>query len=246
MLKKNEIRSKKLMNGWMSTANPVVTRELLSRFMKDYIDRYSEKNQSDLKKYLQDGVGSYMNQIELFQIYSYLGLMKPEDDIYEGYYKKMSENFDTDCNILDVACGYVPAFGMIVAEKQLKLSGRGTITVCDPALISETCKDKNMKLVKDPFDSNYDISKYDLITGIMPCSTTRDIIKAACENNKDFYIGLCGCPPEEYTYDDGENYLTKNLNYARDMCYIYGRELCETELDPNYVVRMPVVYSKKK
>ena len=245
-MRKNDIRSKKLCSGWVPTANPFVTRELLSRFMREYSDKYSEKQRELLSEYLQENVGSYFNQMELFQIYSYLGLMKDEDNIYYGYYEKMKENFDIDCDILDVACGNIPAFGMIVSEKQLQLANKGTVTVCDPALIFESCDKANMKLVKAPFDSNYDVSKYDLITGIMPCSTTRDIVKAACENNKDFYIGLCGCAPDGYAYSDGETYLDKNLNYIKDMCYIYGRDVQEVVLDPNYVVRMPVVYSKKR
>ena len=232
---------------WEPTMNPVVAAKVLKDFLNKYRNMYSEKDKEDLDKNLIKFVSSYWAPIEFFQIYSHLGLFKDEDNMYYGYYKKLAELFDINCNVLDVASGYLPAFGEIVARKQMELpNAKGTITVCDPAIILAGETNSNMRIVRDKFDSNYDVSKYDLITGIMPCATTWDIIKCACENNKDFFIGLCGCPPEGYSFEDGETFLTKNIEYAKNMCAEYGREYNQTQLDPEFIVKMPVIYSKKR
>ena len=71
------------------------------------------------------------------------------------------------------------------AKEQLELR-RETITVYDPLLILNESKYSNMALKRSIFDSNQDVSKYDIITGILPCEATEEIIKAACFNKKDF------------------------------------------------------------
>ena len=233
--------------SWVSKENPVVAKKMLMDFLNEYRNKYSGKDRVLLEMNLKDFLGTYWAPMEFFQIYSHLGLFEDKDNMYYGYYEKLAENFDINCNILDVACGCIPAFGEIVAKKQIELpNSKGTITVCDPALVLADESKGNMKLIKDKFNSLYDVSNYDLITGIMPCATTWDIIKSACENNKDFFIGLCGCPPDDYSYDDGETFLDKNIEYAKKMCAKYDRDYNEVQLDSEYVVRMPVIYSKRR
>lgn len=234
--------------NWEPKGNAFTNKLILKEFLKKYGDKYPENTKEKLDEFLIEYLGNYMNLMECFQIYDYLDLFNDEDNIYYGYYKKLSETFDIDCNILDVASGFIPSFGTIVAGKQLELpNAKGKITVCDPAMIIDNAKYSNMTINKNKFSSDIDLSKYDLITGIMPCAVTRDLITAACQQNKDFYIGLCGCVPDNYEYDDAETYLEKNLEFARKMCREYGRgDLQETQLDENFVVKFPVIYSKKR
>ena len=233
--------------SWVPTTSPFMTREILAKFLREYGDKYPEDVRKMLQEQIYKNVGNYMNLIEFFQVYSYTGIFGKSDDIYYGYYKKLSELFDIDCNILDVASGYVPAFGTIVSGKQLELpNAKGKVTVCDPAIITEKAKHSNMIINKDKFSKDMDLSKYDLITGIMPCEVTRDLIKAACEQNKDFYVGLCFCEPEDYIPVDDKMFFEENIDYAREVCSWYGRTLEETQLDPDYYVSLPVIYSKKR
>lgn len=234
---------------WLPTMKKEDRDKIIKLFMEEYGAKYPGKIRIGLEDNLKHGVGSYWNLMECFQIYSYLGIFQDCDNFYYGYYKKLKEAFDINCNILDVACGYVPAFGMIVAGKQLELpNSKGKITVCDPALVLDSVKESNLTLSRDKFSSDVDISKFDIVTGIMPCATTRDIIKAACEQNKDFFIGLCGCMPEGYIPEsDDEIYMYKNIDYAKKMCQEYGRgDLVETKLDDDFFVSLPVIYSKKR
>ena len=233
--------------SWKPTTDFFMTRELLSRFMREYGDKYPENIRKMLQEKLFRNIGSYMNLVEFFQVYSYTGIFGPKDDIYYGYYKKLSEIFDIDCSVLDVASGYVPAFGTIVAGKQMELHNpKGKVTVCDPALITNNAKHSNMIIKRDKFSKDTDISKYDLVTGIMPCSVTRDIIKACCEQDRNFYIGLCFCEPADYIPKEYKMFFEENIDYAKEVCADYGRELVETQLDPDYYVSLPVIYSKKR
>jgi len=241
----SEVRERK--TSWIpATDNRAVDSMMLYKFISEYGNKYSGRVRVNLNLNLLNGVGSYWNPMEFLQIYSYLNLINKSDDIYYGYYKKFAEAFDINCNILDVACGAVPAFGLIIGDNQMKLpNSRGTITMCDPALVLDTVKNNNMILKKDKFNSE-EVKNYDIVTGIMPCSVTRDIISSSCEYNKDFYIGLCGCPQEYDMFDDGKSGIEHNIEYAKEMCYKHGRSLVIDNLDFVTTDNKPIIYSKKR
>lgn len=233
-------------NGcWIPKVDFYYLRPIIKDFIRKYGDKYPEGFLDDKKLFLK--VGSYLAKMEYFQIYHYLDFMDENDDIYYGYYKELKKHFDIDCNILDVASGYIPAFGDIVAKHQIHLpNAKGTIDVCDPVLIFDESKNANMKLIKDKFHPGYDLSSYDLITGIMPCTVTRDIITAACEQDKDFFIGLCTCTPKDYYSIDDKTYMDENIEFARKTCSLFDRELELCDLDAKYNINSPVIYSKKR
>ena len=230
---------------WEPTFGKEKQTEMFREFNDKYLGRYSGKDRVLISLNLENGVGHYFNPMQLYQIYSYLNLFKSEDDIYYGYFKKLAENFDINCNILDVASGAIPAFGLIISGKQMELpNARGSITMCDPAIVLDTLKNENMTIVRDKFKKD-DVFNYDLITGIMPCGVTRDIIESACQYNKDFFIGLCGCPQEDDIFDNGKSSIENNIDFASDMCSKYNRELIVENLDYYFTANKPIIYSKK-
>ena len=233
--------------SWVPTVDSESRRKLFDKFNGKYLFRYPGKDRVLLNLNLENGVGHYFNPMQIYQIYSYLGICSEQDDIYHGYYEKFAENFDINSNILDVACGAVPAFGLIIAGKQIELpNSKGKITMCDPALVLDTGTNDNMTLVKDKFNSE-EVINYDIVTGIMPCSVTRDIITSSCEYNKDFFIGLCGCPQEDDDYSDGMlSSIDRNIDFANEMCSKYGRILEVDSLDYYYTANKPIIYSKKR
>lgn len=125
------------------------------------------------------------------QIYNKLEIQHPLGNFYECHLKILKENFKLKGNILDVASGYIPAFGMHMA-KQIK--NNGTVTLYDPLLLKDQPLRKNMVLHKELFTKETDISSYDLITSILPCEVTELLLERVCEERKDFYIQLCSCP----------------------------------------------------
>ena len=95
------------------------------------------------------------------------------------------------------------------------------------------------------------VREFDLITGTYPCNATELIIQKACENQKDFYLAMCGCThfdyydlmyyggnPEiyqEYIIDKTERLLKKHEN----------GELVIERLEDHYGLEYPILYNKK-
>lgn len=230
---------------WKPTVEVEDRKKIFDKFKEKYYGKYSGKDRVMLELSLENGGGHYWNPIQILQIYSYLGLFENQDDIYYNFYEKLAEKFDINCNVLDVASGNIPSFGIIIAGKQMKLpNSRGTVTVCDPHLVldDDSC---NIKLIKDKFDMDI-VKNYDLITGIMPCGVTRDIITSACKYNKDFFIELCGCPQEDDDYDDGKSSIDHNIEFAEEMCSKYDRDLNTDYLDFDFLGKKPIIYSKRR
>ena len=121
---------------------------------------------------------------------------KLEDyDIYESLVDDLIElGFDIGCNILDVASGYYPAFGYEIAGRQLQLN-KGTVTCIDPKLVCGTPYHKNVKLIRDNFTKEYDLSSYDLIVSSLPCEVSYELFAALMNSNKDFFVYPCNCMP---------------------------------------------------
>lgn len=235
----------RLNGSWVPKVDFYSLRPMIREFIKKYKDKYPEGflDEDDLFR----KIGSFLITMEYFQIYSYLGFIDDKDNIYYGYYKKLAELFDINCDIFDAASGFIAAFGLIVASMQLRLpNSKGTVSVCDTSLIFDKSRQSNMTLIKDRFTSSFDLSKYDLVTGIMPCPITKDIIKAACEQDKDFYIGLCNCEANDHPKLLAKSQLDDNIEYAEEMCSKFDRELHKTFLDPSYNVKLPIIYSKKR
>lgn len=187
------------------------------------------------------------------QIFDELGIIPDDKNVYYGYLSKLKEIFDLSCNILEIGGGYIPSFSQKIALEQIKI-GKGTITVCDPLLITKKSKYKNLHLSKKAFTHKTNISNYDLLVGIFPCSVTLLIIEKALKENKDFFIGLCGCI-HNYNFDKKiYGYFVKYpdefnrilIEYINDMVIKSGRsDIGVTYLSDSYNVSYPIIYSKK-
>ena len=68
-----------------------------------------------------------------------------------------------------------PTLSNLIARSQLNI-GSGTITVYDPRLVISEPKYSNMKLYKEEFKKDIDISSFDLVISIMPCSATEIVL----------------------------------------------------------------------
>jgi len=184
----------------------------------------------------------------LMQIYTELGITYHNKGFYEEHINNIKKNFNIKGNILDVGCGSIPAFGNLIAKEQLRL-GSGTVTLYDPHLAMNKPKYPNITLVKDVFYSKCDVSKYDLITGILPCDATDDIIESACKNNKNFYIAMCGCVHYDgypYDYMTPKYYQSCTINMAEKYLKEYDNgELVVEKLDDRFTIDYPIIYNKK-
>ena len=216
------------------------------KFLLKYESLYNERMINYIKEHFWDSMDEVVPDV-LMQLYSEFGILK--NNFYLEHLNKLKQRFDITGNILDVGSGVIPAFGNLVAKEQLRI-GSGTITLYDPKLILVKPKYPNMKLVKKEFTLDTDVSNFDLITGILPCGATEDIIESACKNNKNFYLAMCGCthfkafplftPLTAETYQDHVIGLTNNLLKK----YNNG-ELVIEKLDDSHELNYPILYNKK-
>lgn len=99
------------------------------------------------------------------QIYAELGLLPDEYNYYLGFAKIIGEKYGFKCNILEIGAGFFPILSKYIDLYQQEL-GCGTITTFDTKLV--TSKLGNIKLHKEAFTEDMDVSNYDLIIATMP------------------------------------------------------------------------------
>ena len=156
------------------------------KYLKDNIGNYSETEINYIFKnydYLEDN--KFVPDI-LRQIYDELGLLDDKDNLYLGFIDIIKDIFNIDSNIVEVGGGVIPSLGKNITLNQKS----GTVTVYDPRLINNVDNDK-LILKREYFNDKTDISKCDLVIGLMPCQATEVLIRQAGKYNKDFLIGLC-------------------------------------------------------
>ena len=181
----------------------------------------------------------------LRQMYSELGFIDENEDIYHAFIKILEENFDIDTDIIEVGGGRIPSLAKRIALKQKN----GTITVYDPNLISTDSPYPNMVLRQQPFTLQTPVEKDQLIIAFMPCEATEKIIYNARRNNAHFLIALCEGGPhgDEFDYFESEDeWLSSMLYSARDTANKTGHGPLQMsdlkEFDDPY----PVIYTKKR
>lgn len=235
---------------WKSTKNIKETIILFNNYLKEYGQGYSKQEIDFIKKYFYKNIGEHVAPVDVLQIYSELGIWSKEDDLYQAHLDNIKSLFDIRCDVLEVASGNMPAFANLLAHEQLEL-GMGTITIYEPDLAISTSKYSNMRLHRDYFSSKIDISGFDLVTAIMPCHVTEDVLKAACMNKKNFYVSLCGC---NHLFDYGFGQLYDPSYYheciieqTKELLDEYDNgELVIDYLDSKYEMSFPILYNKKK
>jgi hypothetical protein len=141
------------------------------------------------------------------QIYDELGILPDRINSYKAFADLVDEQFSIkNKNIVEIGGGTIPRLGKRIAAMQ----DEGTITVYDPNLhIVEGEERSNLKLIKRSFNSLINVSKYDLLIGLLPCGSSSTIIKSAVRYNRDFMIALCdSCSFYEYfdNYEEDPNW----------------------------------------
>ncbi|MBR4671990.1 MAG: hypothetical protein IKO78_02165 [Bacilli bacterium] len=167
-----------------------VEDKIFKYFMK-YGSHYDE-NCTDfivrnMEEYLRTG-----KPVDVISQVAYAIGERPEvgETRYDTFFEYLKQNGHLDKNILEVSCGRYPALADMI-DKYQRRTGVGTIAAYDPCLV--TTRLGNIKLYRDFFNHDTDISAYTLLTGLYPCHTTLNIIRKANAEDKDFVIGLCGC-----------------------------------------------------
>lgn len=222
--------------------------ELLFR---KYIDIYGSRYDDIDKEYIINNFFKCLKEDSpdiLNQIYYDLKVFKYGELYYDYYIDRINTLYGLNRNIIEVGCGYNPSVSKEISRLQLKL-GNGTVTAYDPLLLNTKTDIKNLKLCKESFSEITDVSKFNLMIGIMPCNITEKMIESAAKNNLDLYLAMCGCvhnnsfpfpiSPRYY-----QNYI---INYAKALYENSKDKKIEVEFLPlQYDIDYPIIYTKKK
>ena len=197
-------------------------------FYRKFHKLYTPEEWELIRMYFFNSVNYITIPLIITQIYSELGIDAKALELYKNHFSKFKSNFSFSQNIIDIGGGRLPAFANMIAEEQLKI-GKGTITVYDPKLVITKPKFDNMRLVKEKFTKDTDVSKYDLMLGIFPCEATSAIIESAIKNDKDFYVAQCGC-----------------YEHVISPSYFFDNEEVETEYFDGTEYDWPIYIRKKR
>lgn len=219
-------------------------QKLLMQFMEEYSQYFSEnekriilsENTTSSKKLLTDVTR---------QVFTELGFIKDEDNIYQAFIDIIKDEFGLERNIVEIGGGVVPSLAKEIALKQ----NTGTITVYDPRLISNIYSDiPNLKLKKQAVSSNTNIEQADLYIAFMPCEATQTIIDIAGKNKTDFIIAACEGGPHGDIYDyfeDEEEWLHSMMYHARRQIENNGLGTFERKSLQKYNDPYPVFFNRR-
>ncbi len=231
---------------WKPLKSEEEIRYLFNEFFRLYSDNYSITT----KNFIEDNFFRYLGQPVvpdvLTQIYHELGLVPTEESYYYAYLDMLTRIYDINRNIADIGCGVVPAFSSILSDKQTK----GTVTAFDPRLAYPSSNNGKLILKKEEFTYDEDVTNYDLIIGIMPCDATEVLLRKAIENDKDFFVAMCGCSHFEvyspYMMGISPEYYRELLieKVKRWLKKYDAGDLSIDYLDDKYEIPYPILYKK--
>jgi hypothetical protein len=220
-----------------------------------YLHTYKKNYSKDDIDYIIDHFMDYMNNGDeqkdlLEQVKCAIGEMD-DNSVYLKYFNYLKEHFDLSQDILEVSCGNYPALANLIDIHQRNVGKGGSIEAMDPLLVTTSCG--NIRLRKEVFTRDTDLSRFSLVTAYYPCEATMSFVEACGEQDKDYSIALCGCIHDSsfnpligfygmYFYDPYENWVNKVYKEAKDS--LRGNRT----VDIDYIdgLDTPIFLSKKK
>ena len=213
----------------------------------EFLIKYKDQLDEDLIRFVEEKMESFIEgdcQIDLLAQIAYAIEAKPKKgSVYDDYFEFLKSNFGLEQDILEVGCGYYPAFASMIDDYQ-KEKRSGSIEAYDPHLL--VTKQGNIKLHRCMFETLQN-DKITLITSIFPCEGSLTIIDEASKNNIDYSILMCECVPESESYYmpfymSSDMWLNRVYRYAKDSV-TSDRTI---EVDHIEHADTPIIYSKRK
>lgn len=237
---------------WRPIISIEEAKKMLAVFLDTYGGNYTKEDLEFIKSNFHNYYSLYGVDTRLAQLYSLFGCFPEQSDPYIGFVDILQKYFDIKTDILDVASGHYPAFGRIVASRQIELD-HGTITLYDPNIV---CKDNppypNMKIHKDVFENIPCFSEYSLVTTTLPCTITKEVIDKVVGTDQDLFLALCGCNGHgtfyrEFNVGNSVKLYEAITKYAINLCKKRGKgEIIVDHLEKSYNVSQPILIYKNK
>ena len=103
--------------------------------------------------------------------------------------------------ILEVGCGRT-------ARLSRYLSQKGFNVTCIDSIVEPEALSDNVTAIVGLFDhSTFDLSDYDFVIAQEPCDATEHVALACKEQNKPFFMSLCGVPHKKLSGETPKSYL---------------------------------------
>lgn len=198
-------------------------------FCQIYGNLYDPEDLKVIKEgFINHSYESSENYDIINQVNSYLNIYKCSNPYLE-FIDYLKQYYNIDRNLLDVGSGVFPELARRIQMEQKN----GSIECYDP--YSLFCCFNGIKINREKFTLDTDVSKYDMLIGHMPCDATIPMIIAANKNDKDLLINLCGC-----IHLDFINYFYPNF-YIREAWLSQIIESIESTLpsDRSYSLEHP-------
>lgn len=202
-----------------------------------------------IKNNFFSSIKSFDKEDILNQIYAEFGMLSIYENFYLGFANMIGNRYGWDMNIIEIGSGTFPIFSKYIDLKQREI-GRGTITAYDPYLITKPIG--NIRLCREEFSEESDVSKSDLLVGIMPCIATEIILKSAIKNKKEFFLAFCECEPYEnefYIEENGKLISSYDVWVQEMLTLAQEQEKDGFEVKKEYIkefyYRYPIISSKR-
>lgn len=215
----------------------------------DYLKLYGKMYDKRVLEYIinnyPEAINNKNRSCELNQIYTSLGILPRNLNIYMYYLKQIMKSHNINSNILEVGGGCYPILAKYISIKQQRCK-EGNITVYDPNLVIS--KMEHVTLKKEKFTSKTNISNYELLIGVMPSEATIDLVKQATKYHKELFLVL-----NEFTYF-ANGYLGYDIPNLKEW-EEYIRELIHEDTEsfaikesriPNEYGKSYLIFDKKK
>lgn len=179
-------------------------KESLNEYIKKYGNLYPKEVLQYIKEHFLGMEFSLGIAIDVMnQVYEEIGVNAfMERNLYTLSLDYLKKHYDINRRILDVGCGFFPAFSKKVANAQKS----GSVKAVDYDVI--TTDVPGIVVDKSTFNQDYDVSDIDFIIGLEPCEAAIDMITVANKNDLDLCLFMCGCP-----------HIETRFNYERSIAY---------------------------
>lgn len=170
------------------------------KYMEKYGSAYSENARKFIGENYSNGLRYNIQMPDIInQIYSYLGELPDNKNIYIKILQMIEYYFTLNKDILEIGCGFFPELTRRIDLKQQEL-GVGSIKAFDENLV--TTELGNIRLYKENYTSQN--IPYNLLLGFMPCEATELIIDKSAKDHKEYFLGMCGCAHIYFPFPVGD------------------------------------------
>ena len=216
------------------------------KFIKEHPGDFDDYEIQFLLDYVKLGVADDKMVPDLVrEVFDELGLIYNKNNIYLGFLDMLQKEFPVeDRKIVEVGGGIIPS----LAKRISKIQTTGNIVVYDPRLSKYEKDTDKLKLKREKFEVETDVSDRNLIIGFMPCEAAVKLIESATKNRIDFMLALCEGGPHGDIYDyfeDEEEWLssviyTAERNVEENNMGTLGKKYLKKYYDP-----YPVIFNQR-